>query len=187
MKKLLIFLFLFHVSISAQSKKVWRPFSDTSPWNQKISKNTKPDINSKALIEDFASRGPLYINIKDWSIPLYIVNSDSTPKHNVQDSRPGVFGKGFDFPRQVPIPKNAIASPPLNGDNHLCIIDTVKNLEWGMWWARQNKALQWITGLGAVTNLSGSGVADPWYVSEREFDSHRARAGGFPPDELILL
>jgi len=179
--KLLISLFLLcATTLSAQSKKVWRPFSDDSPWNQKIPVNTNLDKDSQSLIDDFASRGPLYINMKDWSIALYIIDSDSTEKHNVQDSRPGVYGKGFEFPRHIPIPKNAIASPPLNGDNHLCIIDTVKNIEWGMWWVRQDDSRQWFTGLGAVTDLSGSGVADPWFSSEREFDSHRARAGGFP-------
>lgn len=122
MGKLLIFLLLLYLStLYAQSQKVWHPFSEASPWNQKIAVNAKPDKDSQALIDDFASRGSLYINIKDWSIPLYIIDSDSTKKQNVMDSRPGVYGKGFEFPRQIPIPENAIASPPLNGDNHLCI------------------------------------------------------------------
>ena len=37
-----------------------------------------------------------------------------------------------------------------------------------------------VTGLGAVTDLSGTGVALPWFAVQRELDSARARASGFP-------
>ncbi len=167
-------------SQAADKNPVWRPFSDDSPWNQRLEHNAPLDPNSKALIKDFASRGALYVNMADWSIPVYFVDSETTPLHAVEDIRKGVYGKGFEFPRLIPIPDGAIASPPLNGDNHLCIIDKEKGLEWGMWWARQDESGNWLTGLGAVADLNGTGVAPPWNESKREFDSHRARAGGFP-------
>jgi len=161
---------------------VWRPFSAESPWNQPIAAAARADVNSTDLIDDFASRGPLHINIRDWSIPVYFVDAATTPKHAVVDSRPGVFGQGFEFPRAIPIPDGAVPSPPVaeDSDNHLCIIDRRLNLEWGMWATRRNAAGEWTTGLGAVTDLSGTGVAPPWFAAEREFDSHRARASGFP-------
>ena len=49
-----------------------------------------------------------------------------------------------------------------------------------MWWARQDAAGNWSTGLGAVVDLSGNGVSAPWFAVAREFDAHRARASGFP-------
>lgn len=180
LKILYLLLITLNSAFPQTSKHVWRPFSDDSPWNQKIPEKPEIDSNSKELIDDFASRGPLYINMSAWSIPVYFVNSDTTPKYNVQDSRKGVYGKGFTFPRQIPIPSHAVPSPPEGGDNHLCIIDKAKNLEWGMWWARKNENNEWSTGLGAVTDLTGTGVAEPWFAVEREFDSHRARASGFP-------
>jgi hypothetical protein len=179
-KFICLLVITFNSSFPQTSKHVWRPFSDNSPWNQKIPENPKIDPNSNELIDDFASRGSIYINMNEWSIPVYFVNSDTTPKYIVHDSRKGIYGKGFSFPRQIPIPANAVPSPPEGGDNHLCIIDKAKNLEWGMWWARKSENNEWSTGLGAVTDLNGTGVAEPWYAVEREFDSHRARASGFP-------
>jgi hypothetical protein len=167
-------------AIAHGSTTVWRPFSDASPWNHRIPADALMDPASDALIADFASRGPLHINIKDWSIPVYFIDADHTPLHDVADSRPGVYGLGFEFPRSIPIPDGAIASPPFDGDNHLCIIDRAKNREWGMWWARQDASGRWSTGLGAVTDLAATGVARPWYAVDRELDAARARASGFP-------
>lgn len=167
----------------------WRPFSAASPWNTRIPADARADPASAALIDDLASRGAWHINIRDWSIPVYFVDADRTPKHDVGDSRPGVYGAGFEFPRQIPIPADAVASPPVGdfSDNHLSVIDRAKGLEWGLWAARQDAGGRWFTGLGAVTDLNGTGVAPPWFDSPRELDSHRARASGFPLVAGLIL
>lgn len=179
LRRLLPLLFL---PLLASGATVWRPFSADSPWNQPIPAHAALDPASRPLIDDLASRGPWLINLKDWSIPVYFVDADSTPRHDVGDSRPGIYGAGFEFPRRIPIPDGAIASPPVgdHSDNHLSVIDRRRGLEWGMWAARRDASGRWFTGLGAVTDLNGTGVAPPWYDSPRELDSHRARAGGFP-------
>ncbi len=171
--------FLQVFAVQGEENVVWRPFNNESPWNQKIPSDVKLDSASQELISDLANAGALYVNINDWSIPLYFVDSENTPLHNVEDSRPGVYGKGFEFPRSIPIPDNAIASPPTGGDEHMCIVDKKKGIEWGMWATRKVNG-HWFTGLGAVTDLNGTGVAPPWNKAEREFDAHRARASGFP-------
>ncbi|AOS43226.1 hypothetical protein Verru16b_00269 [Lacunisphaera limnophila] len=175
----LLFLLL---PLVAAADPVWRPFSADSPWNTPLPADAAVDRDSPALIADLADRGPWLINIKDWSIPVYFVDAATTPRHDVGDLRPGIYGKGFAFPRQIPIPDGAIASPPVgdHSDNHLSVIDRTLGLEWGMWAARQDATGRWFTGLGAVTDLTGTGVAPPWYDNPRELDSHRARAGGFP-------
>lgn len=167
---------------AADTPRSWRPFSADSPWNTRIPAGAASDRNSAILIDDLASRGAFHLNIKDWSIPVYFVDAERTPKHDVGDSRPGVFGHGFGFPRAIPIPDGAVASPPVgeHSDNHLCIVDCEKNLEWGMWAARKDAQGRWFTGLGAVTDLSGTGVAPPWFDAQPEMEAHRARAGGFP-------
>jgi len=171
------------------SPSPWRPFSVDSPWNQPIAAAAPTNPDSRAMIDDFASRGPLHINIKTWSVPVYFVDADATPKHDAGDSRPGIHGAGFEFPRRVPIPDDAVASPPVgdDSDNHLCIVDKSKGLEWGMWAARKDKTGRWFTGLGAVTNLAGTGVAPPWFAAARQLDSHRARASGFPLIAGLML
>jgi len=129
---------------------------------------------------DLGAGGRLYINIQDWSVPVYYVDSDVVQGVAVTNSRPGIYGVGFAPGEPIPIPEGAVASPPAGGDNHLAIIDRAKGLEWGMWWARQDDMGAWSTGLGAVTDLTGTGVAPPWNAVAREFDAHRARASGFP-------
>jgi hypothetical protein len=184
-----ILCFIGWFSAAQSAEKSWRPFSDDSPWNQPVPASAPSDPNSAAMIGDFASRGALHVNLRDWSVPVYFVDADKTPKHAVIDSRPGIFGAGFEFPRQIPIPDDAVASPPVqdDSDNHLCIVDRRKNLEWGMWLARRNAQGEWTTGLGAVTDLSGTGVAPPWFAARREFDAHRARASGFPLIAGLML
>jgi hypothetical protein len=183
-----VLLSIFPASLAAAAP-VWRPFSADSPWNQRISADAPGDRDSAALIADLASRGPLHVNIKDWSIPVYFVEADKTPQHDVGDLRPGIYGAGFAFPRSIPIPDDAVASPPVgeDSDNHLCIVDKAKHIEWGMWAARRDQTGRWFTGLGAVTNLSGTGVAPPWFAVRRELDSHRARASGFPLIAGLIL
>ncbi|MFZ5496166.1 MAG: hypothetical protein ACOZE5_12635 [Verrucomicrobiota bacterium] len=175
-------LLLSFLLATAGAGPAWRPFSPDSPWNTRIPAGAKSDPDSPALIADLASRGAWLVNIKDWSIPVYFVDADRTPRHDVGDLRPGIYGKGFEFPRAIPIPDDALASPPVgeHSDNHLCVIDRARGLEWGLWAARKDATGRWFTGLGAVTDLHGTGVAPPWFDSPRELDSHRARAGGFP-------
>ncbi|MFZ0453003.1 MAG: hypothetical protein WAM24_04575 [Ignavibacteriaceae bacterium] len=185
----ILFLLVFNNSFGQDA---WRPFNSSSIWNTKIPADAKTDPHSQQLIDSLAIGG-FYINIHDWSIPVYFVDSDTIPKVNVINSRPGVYGKGFKEPNHIPVRPDFIASPPVsdNSDNHLCIIDTSKMIEWDMWLARKNKAGNWTTGLGAVTDLNSTGVEKPWFEQKNEFDAHRSRAGGFPliaglirPDEI---
>ena len=184
-----LFFCMISVSVGADAAPVWRPFSADSPWNQRIAANAPGDRDSATMIADLASRGPLHVNIKDWSIPVYFIDADRTPRHDVGDLRPGIYGAGFEFPRSIPIPAGAVASPPIgeDSDNHLCIIDRAQHLEWGMWAARQDRTGSWFTGLGAVTDLSGTGVAPPWFAVPRELDAARARASGFPLIAGLIL
>ncbi|MEJ2618012.1 MAG: hypothetical protein P8Z35_23855 [Ignavibacteriaceae bacterium] len=87
----------FFVSNKSFGQSVWRPFNSSSIWNTKISANAKTDPQSQKLIDSLAIGG-FYINIHDWSIPVYFVDSDTIPKVNVINSRPGIYGKGFKEP-----------------------------------------------------------------------------------------
>ena len=172
-------LFSF-ITINGQSSgRPWQPFSAASPWNTPIPEN--PDIhpNSEALVAGLKTNG-LYINVGNWSVPVYYIDSDTVVPINVVNSRPGIFGVGFREPNQIPVPDHAAASEPADGDNHLCIVDTTKNLSWDMWSAKKNESGEWSTGLGAMVDLNGTGVSEPWDKTEGEFDAHRARASGFP-------
>ena len=185
MKRLSTFLFccclLSSNSTRVHAQQVWRPFSEDSPWNLKIPKDTRTDPQSAQLIDQL-SIGGFFINIENWSVPIYYIDSDTVPKVHVINSRPGIFGKGFADSNRIPVLPNFVASPPVGdfSDNHLCILDTSKMIEWDMWAARKNKEGVWTTGLGARTDMKSSGVEKPWFEQENEFNAHRSRAGGFP-------
>ena len=192
--KIIFITFLISLAVinNAFGQNAWRPFNSNSIWNTKIPADAKTGPRSQQLIDSLAIGG-FYINIHDWSIPVYFINSDTIPKVNVINSRPGIYGKGFKEPNHIPVLPNFIASPPVANfsDNHLCIVDTNKMIEWDMWAARKNKDGNWTTGLGAVTDLKSTGVEKPWFEQKNEFDAHRSRAGGFPliaglirPDEV---
>tara|TARA_R110001592_G_scaffold9560_13_gene50632 strand:- start:314 stop:1342 length:1029 start_codon:yes stop_codon:yes gene_type:complete len=160
--------------------ETWRPFADDSPWNTKIADDPVIDPASDALIADFASKGALYINIAEWSVPVYYIDMSETPKHDVIDLYPGVFGRGFEPPRAIPIPDDATPAQPVKGVGYIAIVDKVRNLEWDMRQAFKREDGRWLTGFGVVTNLRGSGVAKPWHEAEDPKYAASAMASGFP-------
>jgi len=164
------------------SSTVWRPYSDTSPWNTPIGDDATLDPDSDALIADFESSSQygehLDVNIEGYSIPLYWADAN-TPWVTIT-CRVGGHGftgdNGMDATAQIPMPADATPDP--ESDHHLLIIDTTTNTEYGLWDA-QYVGGEWTCGLGALQDLSGEGVrplaevADPWW------EAHGPRACGY--------
>jgi hypothetical protein len=164
----------------AEAPATWRPFADTSPWNTPVPADAAIDPDSKALMEEFATHGGLYINITAWSVPVYYVDIDETPRHDVYDLYPGRIGRGFEHPRSIPIPNGATLSPPARGTGYIAIVDKQRSLEWDMKQAFQKDDGQWYAGFGAVTNLRGTGVSKPWNEAEEPLHAATALPSGFP-------
>lgn len=192
----------------------WRPFSSSSPWNTPIPNQPPLDPDSADMVREL-SYGGLFVNLPEWSVPVYEVDSRYTRalpvyanRHN-SDGTP-IAGPGFETePTPVPIPPYAAGARPQqpwdtdNGDMHLCIVDRHRGLAWGMWYAKrglpgmpaQAPPDAWSTGLGAITDLAGSGVRPPWDQAQRAGDVQAAngpRASGFPllaglirPEEIL--
>jgi len=161
---------------SIEAMLVWRPFSEVSPWNTRIAASPVIDDSSTIFIQDLSTSSQwnfLGINIKGYSIPVFCVDSASVPRYTVTCT--GVTGQWMDRP--VPIPNDA--APDAQSDRHLCIVDKKLSREWGMWDAVKSGSA-WQCGVGAASDLSGTGVrppsgqANPWQLA------HGARASGFP-------
>jgi hypothetical protein len=157
--------------------RAYRPFNDTSPWNTAIGPNPDLEPTSQALIDDLAASTPswnfLGINLATYSIPVYYIDSNTTPTYMVTT---GVSGHGFDKP--VPIPDGALPDP--QSDRHLSIVDKTKGIEWGMWDTVRNAQNQWSAGVGASSDLTGSGVRPPITTANPWTDAMGSRASGFP-------
>jgi hypothetical protein len=161
---------------------VWRPFSADSPWNTPIASDAALDPDSAALATDFKNSSPygshLDVNIAGFSVPLFWADA-STAKVLVT-CRLGGHGftgtNGSNATAMVPMPAGAAPDP--QSDHHLLIVDRSTNTEYGMW-DTANTAGAWTCGLGALLDLSGSGVrplakdANPWW------EAHGPRACGF--------
>jgi hypothetical protein len=164
--------------------RAWRPFSPDSPWNQKIPRNAEIDPRSPELVEDLAKSSRwnfLGINIQGYSIPVYFIDSLRTPAVPVKCR--DVAGEGFEKP--VPIPEGAQPDP--QSDRHLCIVDRKLGLEWGMWDARKNADGSWMCGVGAMSDLKGTGVRTPQIKAPRWPLAAGARASGFPLIAGLIL
>jgi hypothetical protein len=176
---------------------VWRPFNDQSPWNTPVGSNPALDPGSPTMIADLTSQpnsDALWVNIQDYSVPVYWVDSKVTPMVKVTadvgstgfraagSSDSDAEGNGL-----APIPAGAL--PALGTDRHLAIVDRTTMVEWGFWDANHATS-GWTTGLAATMDLKGTGVRPPehnapWWAG------HGARACGFPlmaglvsPDEI---
>lgn len=162
---------------------VWRPFNDSSPWNTPIPDNPPLASDSAALIADFRTSSEfgqnLDINITDFSIPVFYASASTRTVDVVCElGGLGFMGdNGENAHAQVPMPEGAAPDP--ESDHHLCIVDRARNLEWGMWNTR-NQDGRWTCGLGATSDLAGSGLRPFKPDNPTWFTSHGARACGFP-------
>jgi hypothetical protein len=162
----------------------WRPFANDSIWNTPIPSGAAVDPDSATLIADLSTipnQGQFWINIQQYSIPVYFVDKTMTPLVTVMA---GLGGTGFRTGAaddsvaagagMVPIPVGAM--PAMGTDKSLSIVDRNANIEWSFWNA--SNAGGWKASVAASLDLSGSGVRpsdqqNPWWAG------HGARACGF--------
>ena len=157
---------------------IWRPFSDVSPWNTKIPDDPTLAPNSSALVDHMIQSTQwswLGISVNGWTVPVYWVDSTTTPFVPVTVNR--VAGEGFHTDPTAPIPQGA--TPDEMGDHHLCIIDRGLPKAWDCWHAMDG-ASGWSCDVAATADLAGTGVRPmedgppPWWMA------HGARACSFP-------
>lgn len=182
-----------------------RFFNDTSFWNQPIDSQPAVDPESGAILEYMDSADPrgFWINLSQWTIPIYEVNA-ATPRHKVHRRlkpapggimelsapylHPGhPMGLGRDFAADaaagnIPIPDNVQPDP--EDDSHIALVDWENGWIWDMWGARRREDGDWETKTGMKYRADGSGV-----FNRAEFDVHNgesihpygpSRAAGVP-------
>lgn len=179
------FSFQPDVGVSGATPTPWRPFSDSSPWNTRLSASPAVDPASTQMIADFSSipgQDQFWINIQDYSIPLYWVDSTVTPTAKVMAELGATgFRTGASRDSEVagsglaPIPADAMAA--LGDDKHLLIVDRKTRMEWGFYSATKVGG-KWTAAVAATQDLADSGArppeqGSPWWAG------HGPRACGF--------
>jgi hypothetical protein len=147
-------------------REIWRPFSDSSPWNTPIPINPEIDPNSDAMIDNLQSSAEpeFWVNIYRYTVPVWVADS-STPQYAV----PCTDGNCWYFDH-VPIPDEAVPDP--GSDAHMLILDYAQHKSWDMWLARKLQDGSWIAGYGTTFDLNGEGV--------KAYGLGSARGSGFP-------
>jgi hypothetical protein len=171
----------------AEEPRVWRAFSDTSPWNTPIA-DASVHPESEALIEALATSSQwawLGVNIHPWSVPLYMAG-DAT---ELADVHARLSNEGEQVTLRWPVPRGAEGAP--EADGHLAIVDLAGGRAYDFFQARPRGDGSWDCTLCASIDLRGDGVRPPQEGPRPWWESHGARACGFPlvaglvrPDEL---
>ena len=162
----------------SEAPVAWRPFTDDSPWNMPIAADAVADADSAEMIEALAEAGSLFINIDQWSVPVYYIDMSETPTQTVYDYYPGEYGRGFEMPREIPIPEDMATQKPSAG--YIAIVDKKSALEWDLNQASKNDDGKWMTGFGVVSSLRGKGVYPAWNEAETPNEAASALPSGFP-------
>jgi hypothetical protein len=150
------------------TSSMWRPFDDASPWNTVIPSGAALDPGSSTMIADLTSipgQTTLWINIQQYSVPVYWVDSTMTPSQTVSASLGGTgfrTGAANDSASAgtgpAPIPSGAM--PAAGTDKHLCVVDRTAHTEWGFWNADDSTG-SWTAGEASTMDLLGDGVRPP--------------------------
>lgn len=159
----------------------WRPFSANSPWNTKIPLDAEIDPNSDAMLESFVRANPLYINMPEWSVAVYYIDSDKSPAARVSSFYSDGYGLGISSRRPIPAPPGAVpGAPSENGTGFISIVDPMKATAWEMRAAGKDTAGNWTMGFGNVLDLSGTGVSEPWMMAQTASHARAGRISGIP-------
>ncbi|MCK5780557.1 MAG: hypothetical protein KAH04_06025 [Psychrilyobacter sp.] len=163
MKKM-FFGYLLLITTTFSNSEVWRPFNDSSPWNQLINSVEKVDQNSDQQIsyinEYFRKKSYIPVgecrleaNMGEWSIPVYYVDSLSENPQNIEVSSHSSWGKEI----KAPIP--SYAKPSTGLDAHLAIVDKKRQKVWGFY-DFQGQYPNYSSGNACETDLTGNGVIE---------------------------
>ncbi|MBY9068508.1 hypothetical protein K1X12_16550 [Hyphomonas sp. WL0036] len=168
------------VAAAAEAPAGWRPFSADSPWNTKIAADAMFDPGSPELIAAATASNALYINIPEWTVATYYIDSATTPKRPFFPYFYGVYGRGFAPGSAIPAPDFAKPSGPDGGTEFLSMIDPKAGKAWEMRQPSFNAEDEnWRASFGAEVDLTGTGVPTPW-MQAAQSDAHTVRPSGIP-------
>jgi hypothetical protein len=168
----------------------WRAFSETSLWNKEIPPDALTHPDSEIIIA-YASAEARNIRLPNiYTIPLWIVNSDTMPHVKVRSDKIfDTWDKDEDGWSDVgvPITKSMWAEPTRDG--HICIIDPFKKIAWEMSRFRFLEDGTPSCTTFNIWDLTGTGAGTPF--EGKRWWARGGRGSGFPviaglirPEEL---
>ncbi|GBE02881.1 hypothetical protein BMS3Abin08_02333 [bacterium BMS3Abin08] len=138
----------------------FKAFSRSSPWNTPIPENPEIDPFSGWMIEYLKKKaGSLVGNIRKWTIPVHVIDSERSPKVDVKSSN-GYLYHTVDpdedgIAEGLPIPEGVWSDPERDG--HMVLVDPGKRKSWEFAPAKKMRDGTWIAGNIDVWDLDGPG------------------------------
>lgn len=155
-------------------------FHPQSPWNTPIPEDASTDPFSNAIIMKLKkSAGRLKADHAKWSIPLFVVDAEKTPKVTVWFSKkpnPLLDSGGRGFVEGLPVPDQAWPDP--KDDGHMLLIDPNLMISWDFSKAHRGADRRWRASRIDIWDLKGMGVRQPFKGSA--WWTYGARGSGFP-------
>lgn len=156
----------------------WRPFAADSPWNTPIPADPPLEPDGAAYLAALArtAGGPwIGINIRKWSIPVYWVDLETTPRYDIGRIGPWFFNEIVDpdadgIARDIPIPEGALPDPM--NDAHMCVADWRAGVAYDFLAFKKRQPGDLRTRALDRWDLNGAGVHAPGVTS--------CRGSGFP-------
>jgi hypothetical protein len=139
----------------------WRPYSNSSPWNQTVSPTAPSTANSTAVVQRLASWGPAQNLMagnsesgSDYYHPIYFATA-TDPVYRLEPTRK--WGTSQIAGESIPIP--AEARPADGGDAHMSVI-TPEGWEYDFWDVESKPANGGTLtfGWGGKTRIDGDGL-----------------------------
>lgn len=167
-------------------------FNSASPWNTPIPANPQIDPNSPAIIANLkATAQTLKANVTSWTIPLFVIDSTTSPKRDVkttaQNINPLVDPMNTGVARGIPIPEGVWPDP--GGDGHMLLVDPTARKTWDLSRAKRLSDGSWTASMIYFWDLNGSGYATPfsgniWWTIGARGSGMPLVAGLIRPEEI---
>lgn len=139
----------------------WRPYSNTSPWNQQVSSSAPSSANSTAVVQRLTSWGPVQNLLagnsesgSDYYHPIYF-STPTDPVYKLEATRN--WGTSPISGQSIPIP--AAARPADGGDAHMAVV-TPDGWEYDFWDVESKPENGGVLrfGWGGKTPIDGDGL-----------------------------
>jgi hypothetical protein len=145
----------------------FRAFSPSSPWNTPIATYPKVDPDSDIMIRNLKNTSrKLKGNITSWSVPLFVINENNTPKKNIRSLRnsqnfnPLVDPENKGIVIGIPIPNNVWPDP--KSDGHMLLIDPKTRKSWDFSKVKRQPDGSWKASMVFTWDLNGPGYVKPF-------------------------
>ena len=159
----------------------FQAFHKDSPWNTPIPANAPTHADSDKMIAALQQKAKrLKGDWKQWTIPLFVINAEKTPKVDVlfsgKTTNPLMDPDKNGVVEGLPVPDWVWPDPKKDG--HMLLVDPVQKKSWDISRVKKSPSGAWRASRIDTWDLNGRGFRKPF--SGKSWWSYGARGSGMP-------